>query len=57
VVETPLYELLEQKRHDPKSSRYFLCGAPEFVRELRKKLYLSGASLDRILADPFEPFS
>jgi len=31
----------------------YLCGAPEFVQGLRRKLFLAGCSLSRILADAF----
>jgi NAD(P)H-flavin reductase/ferredoxin len=33
--------------------RIYLCGNPEFVRSLRRQLYLAGSSLDRIHVDPF----
>jgi ferredoxin-NADP reductase len=36
-------------------SRAFLCGNPQFVRHLRKQLYLLGMPLERIHADPFVP--
>jgi hypothetical protein len=31
----------------------YLCGHPDLVRKLQKKLYLAGAVLERIHADPF----
>jgi ferredoxin-NADP reductase/ferredoxin len=34
-------------------SRIYLCGNPDFVRSLRKQLYLAGTPLNRIHADPF----
>jgi ferredoxin-NADP reductase len=34
-------------------SRAFLCGNPDFVRGMRRQLYLAGMPLDRIHADPF----
>lgn len=37
----------------PESARIYLCGAPDLVQRLKKKLYLKGASLSRIHADPF----
>jgi ferredoxin-NADP reductase/ferredoxin len=33
--------------------RIYLCGNPDFVRGLRKQLYLAGTPLGRIHADPF----
>jgi ferredoxin-NADP reductase/ferredoxin len=33
--------------------RVYLCGNPDFVRTLRKQLYLAGTPLARIHADPF----
>lgn len=33
--------------------RIYLCGNPDFVRSLRKQLYLAGTPLARIHADPF----
>jgi ferredoxin-NADP reductase/ferredoxin len=35
--------------------RVYLCGNPEFVRGLRRQMYLAGTPLDRIHADPFVP--
>lgn len=34
--------------------RAYLCGHPEMVRQTRRRIYLAGARLDDILADPFE---
>jgi len=36
-------------------TRFFLCGDPGFVEDLRKRLFLAGASLPEIHADPFTP--
>lgn len=36
-------------------ARIYLCGNPVFVRNMRRQLYLAGAALDRIHADPFLP--
>jgi ferredoxin-NADP reductase len=33
--------------------RVYLCGNPELVRKLQRKLYLAGVPLARIHADPF----
>lgn len=42
-------------RENPKlaGTRLFLCGNPEFVRAMRKRCYLAGASLAAIHSDPF----
>ncbi len=37
------------------TSRVFLCGDPGFVNDLRKRLFLAGASMQEIHADPFTP--
>lgn len=33
--------------------RFFLCGAPTFVFDMRKRIYLKGARADNIICDPF----
>ena len=38
---------------EPSGHRFFLCGDPPFVDGLKKKLFLAGASLRTIHADPF----
>lgn len=38
---------------DPKAAAYFLCGDPALVRKMKKTLFLNGARLDRLHADPF----
>ena len=35
--------------------RAFVCGAPDVVQLLKKKLFLAGASLRDILSDAFVP--
>lgn len=44
-------------RHVPRpvGTRVFLCGAPDIVRILKKKLFLAGASLPDIACDAFVP--
>ncbi|MBK7535340.1 MAG: 2Fe-2S iron-sulfur cluster binding domain-containing protein [Myxococcales bacterium] len=51
----PLDEVIA--RHLPSTSgmRAFLCGAPEIVALLKRKLYLAGTSLRDIAADAFVP--
>ncbi|MBU2970733.1 hypothetical protein KO527_15375 [Pseudoalteromonas sp. C2R02] len=36
------------------SDKFYLCGHPEMVKHMKKMLYLSGADLNYINADPFE---
>jgi len=36
------------------SAKFYLCGHPEMVKNMKKMLYLSGADLNNINADPFE---
>jgi len=38
---------------DPADCRVYLCGQPEFVQRLKKRLYLAGTPLARIHCDPF----
>jgi NAD(P)H-flavin reductase len=36
------------------SAKFYLCGHPDMVKNMKKMLYLSGADLNNINADPFE---
>lgn len=36
------------------SDKFYLCGHPQMVKNMKKMLYLSGADLNNINADPFE---
>ena len=38
---------------DPGDWKVYLCGAPELVNSLKKKMFLSGASMSNIYSDPF----
>lgn len=49
----PLDELVLSDPSRSKDDRVYLCGHPDLVRKLEKKLYLSGVPLDRIHCDPF----
>lgn len=51
----PLPEMVAQCAVPLKEARIYLCGNPDFVRSQRKNLYLAGATLARIHADPFLP--
>ncbi len=50
-------EVLLRSSHDWKQCRFYLCGAPEMVRTMRRQLYLAGADLGKIHADAFLPTS
>jgi ferredoxin-NADP reductase len=50
---SPLDELVLSDPSRSREDRVYLCGHPELVRKMQKKLYLSGVSLDRIHSDPF----
>jgi CDP-4-dehydro-6-deoxyglucose reductase len=51
----PLQALVQQSSLPLAEARIYLCGNPDFVRSLRKQLYLAGTPLARIHADPFLP--
>jgi CDP-4-dehydro-6-deoxyglucose reductase len=51
----PLQTLVQQCGLPLADVRIYLCGNPDFVRNLRKQLYLAGTPLARIHADPFLP--
>lgn len=55
VVAAPIESVVRSSNLDLAASRIYLCGNPELVRDLKKRLYLGGASLDRIHSDPFVP--
>jgi CDP-4-dehydro-6-deoxyglucose reductase, E3 len=51
----PLQTLVQQCGLPLSEARIYVCGNPDFVRGLRKQLYLAGTPLARIHADPFLP--
>jgi NAD(P)H-flavin reductase len=53
VVVGDLQQIVLGEASDVASRRFYLCGDPEMVRSLKRKLFLKGASLRRIHADPF----
>jgi ferredoxin-NADP reductase len=55
ISDRPLQELVAQSGVPLADARIYLCGNPDFVRGMRKQLYLAGASLARIHADAFLP--
>jgi hypothetical protein len=55
VLHEPLDRLILADALDFFQCRVYLCGDPELVQRLRKRVYLSGAPLARIHVDPFLP--
>lgn len=53
VLSDPIDQIVSRQSIDPETSRVYLCGNPEIVAKLKKKIYIAGASLDRIHSDPF----
>ena len=53
LPQTPLDELIFSHSPDLKGSRVFLCGAPEFVQMMQRKVFMAGASMSAIHADAF----
>lgn len=49
----PIQTLIQRIMPDPKGCSAYLCGAPDFVNGLRKRLFLAGASMNEIYADAF----
>lgn len=46
-------ELVLTTLSNPADCKIYLCGAPELVNTLKKKLFLAGASISNIYTDPF----
>jgi ferredoxin-NADP reductase/ferredoxin len=55
IGDRPLQELVAESGLPLREARIYLCGNPQFVRGTRRQLYLAGAPLERIHADPFLP--
>jgi ferredoxin-NADP reductase/ferredoxin len=51
----PLQDMVLQSGLPLGEARIYLCGNEQFVRGMRRQLYLAGAALDRIHADAFLP--
>ncbi len=54
-VRGDIQELVVADIADKKNTRIYLCGAPELVNSLKKKVFLAGASLAHIYHDAFLP--
>jgi CDP-4-dehydro-6-deoxyglucose reductase len=55
LEEGPLDTVVMRHVPKPQGQKCYVCGAPDLVRALRKKLFLAGARLSDILADEFVP--
>ncbi|HDP88474.1 MAG TPA: 2Fe-2S iron-sulfur cluster binding domain-containing protein [Thioalkalivibrio sp.] len=55
VDERPLDELVVETIGDFSDWHSYLCGAPELVNQLRRRIFLAGARMDAICADAFLP--
>lgn len=55
VPTTPLDQMIFEHIPDMKGWRVFLCGAPEFVQMMQRKVFMAGASMSAIHADAFVP--
>jgi CDP-4-dehydro-6-deoxyglucose reductase, E3 len=53
VVGTPIDQLVLGSGVAWREQRVYLCGHHELVQKLQKKIYIAGAPLERIHADPF----
>lgn len=49
----PVEQLIQAAAPNPKNCTAYLCGAADFVNQLRKRLFLAGASMNDIYADAF----
>lgn len=52
-LSTDLVQHVLERHPESKQFRSYLCGAPDFVQKLKKRLYLQGSPLARIHSDPF----
>jgi CDP-4-dehydro-6-deoxyglucose reductase len=53
IPSTPLDEMIFAHTPDLKGWRVFLCGAPEFVQMMQRKVFMAGVSMGAIHADAF----
>lgn len=53
IVNTPLDQLVLGSGVAWRDQRVYLCGHPELVQKLQKKIYIGGGALERIHVDPF----
>jgi len=55
VIEGNLETLVLDRHADLAGFRVFLCGHPDFVKAMQRRVFLAGASLNAIFADAFLP--
>lgn len=55
LANTDLVAAVTGQESDPANTAFFLCGDELLVKRLKKALFIAGAKLDHILADPFVP--
>lgn len=53
ISATPIATLIQSQHSNPESLRVYLCGAPDFVKKLKRTLFLSGTPFQQIFSDPF----
>jgi CDP-4-dehydro-6-deoxyglucose reductase len=53
IVNTPLDQLVLGSGVAWPDQRVYLCGHPELVQKLQRKIYIAGGALERIHVDPF----
>lgn len=53
IEATPISELIKQQHPITKELRAYLCGAPAFVKALKRDLFVSGTPFQQIFSDPF----
>lgn len=53
VSNAPISKLIQENHANPESLRVYLCGAPDFVKKLKRSLFLSGTPFQQIFSDPF----
>lgn len=55
ITEGDIAKVIFEKVPKPSGWKAFLCGNPELVNDLRKKIYLAGCNMKDIYSDPFIP--
>lgn len=53
ISNTPIGELIQADHPNGEDLRAYLCGAPDFVKSIKRSLFLSGTPFQQIFSDPF----
>jgi len=53
IIEGDLCQIVSQKIDKPVNWKSYLCGDPEIVKKLRKKIFMAGSKMTDIYSDPF----